>query len=39
VLNSGLGTVSKFDVNGNGDLSNARMFGALPPGATGIAAR
>ena len=38
VLNSGFGTISKFEVNG-GDLSRMRQFGALPPGATGLAAR
>jgi DNA-binding beta-propeller fold protein YncE len=38
VLNSGFGTISKFEVSG-GDLSGLKMFGALPPGATGLAAR
>jgi 6-phosphogluconolactonase (cycloisomerase 2 family) len=38
VLDSGFGTISGYEVAG-ADLSNMRMFGSLPPGATGLAAR
>jgi 6-phosphogluconolactonase (cycloisomerase 2 family) len=37
VLTSGLGTITKLDVDGAG-LSNLRMFGSLPPSASGLAA-